>query len=223
MKTLQSIDVPSLSTRISGRIRSAILTGLWQPGEQIVESRLAKELGVGQNAVREALQELEFQGLVTKVPNRGNFVTKLEIREIDQIFEFRVEFESVAIAWARQAGRPTIEDRRNLDTYLEIMKSGAENGNFATFSAGDRDFHCALWRLSGNAFLCKALETITMPQFAYIFVRSMDETAMDLPAIVKQHREWLDFISKATPAKAAEYTRKITKSFWQQVRNSIAD
>jgi len=223
MKKLQSIDAPSLPTRISERIRTAIITGLWQPGEQIVESRLAKELGVGQNAVREALQELEFQGLVTKFPNRGNFVTKLEINEIDQIFEFRMEFESVAVAWARRAGRPTIEDRRHLDAHLESMRSGAEKGNFATFSAGDRAFHCALWRLSGNAYLYKALETITMPQFAYIFVRSIDETAMDLPAIVKQHREWLDIIMKATPEKAAEYTRTITESFWQQVRNSITD
>jgi DNA-binding GntR family transcriptional regulator len=102
------------------------------------------------------------------------------------------------------------------------MQAGALKGNFATFSAGDRDFHRSLWTLSGNAFLAKALETITMPQFAYIFVRSVDETAMDLPAIVKQHRDWLDFISTASPAKAAAYTRKITTSFWQQVRNSIA-
>ena len=223
MKTLQSIEVPSLSSRISERIRTAILTGLWQPGEQIIESRLAKELGVGQNAVREALQELEFQGLVTKIPNRGNFVTKLAIDEIDKIFEFRIEFEAVAIAWARRAGRPTVQDRQDLDTYLEIMETGASSGNFATFSAGDRDFHRALWGLSENAFLCKALEIVTMPQFAYIFVRSIDQTAMNLPAIVEQHREWVDFISKATPAKAAEYTRRITKSFWQQVRNSIAE
>src|SRR5687768_16144407 len=82
-----------LPERIAGMLREAILRGEWKAGDQIVESRVAKQLGIGQNAMREALLELEFQGLLTKIPNRGNFVTKMSQEDVRDIYQTRVELE----------------------------------------------------------------------------------------------------------------------------------
>lgn len=69
------IETATKKDRISELIRQAIISGKLQPGERIVEMQLAKELGVGNTAVREALFDLESKGFVTRVANKGTFVT----------------------------------------------------------------------------------------------------------------------------------------------------
>src|SRR5579859_7833774 len=91
-----AIEPVTLKDLVSGAVREAILNGKLSPGDRIVEIKLAKQLNVGQNAVREALQELEFQGFVTKTPNKGTFVTDLSLDDINQIYRFRKEFEGFA-------------------------------------------------------------------------------------------------------------------------------
>src|SRR5215471_10916325 len=99
--------VTPLPDRVAGFIREGIIQSKWNPGDQIIESRLAKQLGVGQHVVREALQHLEFEGYVRKIPNRGNFVTKLSREDIAHAFDFRLELEGLAARWARERGRPS--------------------------------------------------------------------------------------------------------------------
>jgi DNA-binding GntR family transcriptional regulator len=86
--------------------KEAILSGVIQPGEAIVESKVAQQLGAGVPLVREALIELEHQGYVQKVPYKGTTVTKLEPREVEKIFRLRTELESLAIEWARKNVTP---------------------------------------------------------------------------------------------------------------------
>ena len=87
----------------------------YQPGESIVESRVAQQLGAGIPLVREALIELEHQGYVQKIPYKGTTVTKLAQRDVEKIFRLRVELESLAIEWARENVTPAdIEDLRNI-------------------------------------------------------------------------------------------------------------
>src|SRR5690348_9384798 len=128
-----AIEPISLKGLVSSAIREAILNGKVSPGERIVESQLAKQMRVGQNAVREALQELEFQGFVIRVPNRGTFVTDFSLEDINQIYRFRVEFEGLAAQLAREAGRPNAEDVNQLEHAVNGMNEGAEANNFWQF------------------------------------------------------------------------------------------
>ena len=77
-----------------------IIAGQLHPGERIVESRVARQLGVGQPTVREALVALEHQGLVVRKANQGCVVTTLTRAEICEILRIRAELEVLAVELA---------------------------------------------------------------------------------------------------------------------------
>jgi DNA-binding GntR family transcriptional regulator len=215
--------VRSLPEQIADLVRGRIMSGQLRPGDQVVESRLAKQLGVGQNAVREALQDLEFQGFVVKFPHRGTFVTKLSREDLDQIYRIRAELESLAVEWARKHNRPDARDLERLEAILEESEKGADAGDFYTFARADTEFHRCLWELSGNTYLRKALEVVAVPLLSYVLIESQEHTTLNLKRLVRQHRDWLSVIASSSAEEAAEYTRKSIQSFWEQIVEVIGD
>ncbi len=215
------IEPISLKGLVSGAIREAILNGRLSPGERIVESRLSKQMKVGQNAVREALQELEFQGFVVKVPNKGTFVTDFSLEDIRQIYRFRMEFEGLAAQLARECGRPSEEDVREFEQAISGMQAGADTNSFWQFSRSDLEFHEILWRISGNRFVEKALRAVATPQFSYVLIRSFHHTRLNLAAVTQEHREILEVLKTAEPAACREYVSRKVEDFWRQIAASI--
>jgi len=92
-KALKLIQPMSKRDQVVAALKDAILRGEIQPGDAIVESRVAQQLGAGVPLVREALIELEHRGYVRKAPCKDTTVTKLERRQVEQIFRLRVELE----------------------------------------------------------------------------------------------------------------------------------
>ena len=103
---LKLIQPISKKNQVIQAIKEAILTGSINPGDQIVESRIARELGSGIPLVREALIELEQDGFVQKTPYKGTTVTKLGPKEIREIFQLRVELEALAVEWSKENVTP---------------------------------------------------------------------------------------------------------------------
>src|SRR5262245_55596344 len=99
---LKSIHAVSKRDQVTEAIREAILTGSIAPGEAIIESRVAQQLGSGIPLVREALIELEHEGFVQKVPYKGTRVVKLEREDVEHVFRLCVELEVLAIRWATE-------------------------------------------------------------------------------------------------------------------------
>src|SRR5260370_37952117 len=103
---LKLIQPISKKNQVVQAIKDAVLSRSIKPGEQIVESRIAHQLGSGIPLVREALIELEHQGFVQKTPYKGTIVTKLGPKEIREVFQLRVELEAIAVEWARDNFTP---------------------------------------------------------------------------------------------------------------------
>lgn len=221
--SFKAIEPISLKDLALSAIREAILSGGLSPGERITESRLSQQMHVGQNVVREALQELEFQGFVERVPNKGTFVTHFSREDINQIYRLRMELEGLAAQLAREAGRPTPEEVSQLELALGEMQAGADNGDFWKFSRSDLGFHELIWRISGNRFLQKALRAVATPQFSYVLIRSFRHTRLDLRAIVEEHRELLQVLKTADPLVCRQFVTKKVESFWQQIDRGIDD
>src|SRR4051794_9424605 len=89
------IAVTTKKERVAEAIQNAILSGKLSPGSRIVESQLAREIGVGNTVLREALFELESKGFVRRVANKGTFVTQLTLEDVEQIFCARREMEGL--------------------------------------------------------------------------------------------------------------------------------
>jgi len=218
--THADLTVTPLPDRVAGFIRDGIMRRTWNPGDQIIESRLAKQLGVGQHVVREALQHLEFEGYVRKIPNRGNFVTRLSRHDVAQAFDFRMELEPLAVRLSCNRWRPSDEDLPGVIAILDEMENAARAGDYARFQSADFSFHAALWDLAGDPHVSRALHMCVRPLFAFALLRLSGETLLDLKAVAQQHREWFLFLRSASAEDAAQRTREAIASFREQVLDS---
>ena len=169
-RVLQHIKPISKKDQVVEMIKGAILSGKMEPGEPIVENRVAQHLGVGTPLVREALLELEHQGFVQKFPYKGTVVTELGPDDIEHIFSLRVELESLAIEWAKKNATPT--GTAELLRLAQGMGQGAAEMRLDSFYEDDIAFHRKLWEMSGNPYLVDTLERLVVPLFAFFLMRN---------------------------------------------------
>src|SRR5882724_3240510 len=167
---LKLIQAISKKDQVVLAIKEAILTGTIQPGDQMVESRIAQQLGSGIPLVREALIELEHQGFVQKTPYKGTIVTKLGPEQIREIFELRIELEALAVEWARD--KITSADIDDLRKFTTRMDQAASELDLDQFYLSDLEFHRKLWSLSDNAYLIDMLERVVVPLFAFFVMKT---------------------------------------------------
>jgi len=93
-------DNYSLRGRVFGKLREDILLGKYKDMEELKEVVIGKELGVSRTPVREALRQLELEGLVTIIPNKGAYVTGISDKDVNDIFMIRSYLEGLCAAWA---------------------------------------------------------------------------------------------------------------------------
>ncbi len=195
---LTLIHAVSKRDQVVASLKEAILSGEIAPGEAIVESRIAKQLGAGIPLVREALIELEQQGYVQKVAYKGTTVTKLEREDVEQIFRLRVELETLAIDWARE--RVAEEDLRVLRELTAGMRQAAEALDLARFYENDLAFHRRIWELSGNGYLVDCLERVVVPLFAFFVMKNTRQAASYIES-AKSHEKIIDGMATLSGAR----------------------
>jgi DNA-binding GntR family transcriptional regulator len=200
----------SLSQSAAEAVREAIISGKLQPGERLVEQKLAASLGIGQPTLREALKELEYQGFVRKIPHKGSYVTQLTRDDFQKILEVRLTLESLAIK--RAAERINDRTAAQLTEIVDEMKTAAEEIDRATFHRCDIAFHRKIWEVSDNEYLAMALESIVFALFASVLFR---QKRTDFLAAVEQHRGMLQGLLTRDPAAALEAFRDQTLGFWR--------
>jgi DNA-binding GntR family transcriptional regulator len=160
-----------LADQIADSIRNMIVAGDLKPGDRIVESRIAREIGVGQPTVREALVALEHQGLVVRKANQGCVVTSLTRAEICQLIRIRAELETLAVELAVETASDA--EIAKLLTITDSMKAAAAECVPQRFFELDMSFHQTLWKLSNNPFLPRLLEQTLAPLLAFLFIRNL--------------------------------------------------
>ncbi len=211
---LKPITGGSLRTRLTEWLFDAILRGDLAPGTRIVEGKLARQLEVAQTTLREALQELEHQGLVTKSERRGNFVTKLTPKDMEDIYVVRLELEPIAAALAHQ--RMTAEDYRQLARILDEMRRASDRQDYLQVLKLDMSFHQSIWRLSGNRFVEKALNVVCPPVFANYMIRISSGDLYDFERDHEEHVELLATLKKGGPDQVRDAFRAMVEVFRSQ-------
>ena len=211
----------TLRHRIVEIIRQAIASGDLGPGDRVVELRLAKQLGVGNTAVREALFELERAGLVTRIPNKGSFITKMTWDDAQQIFQIRKELEGLAVELAVEHSSAT--DFEMLQGFVDGMKSAAETSDFERFYQNDLEFHRTLWRLSQNRYLASSLETLVVPLFAFFLIRTRLDYRVDLLGSAQRHHQLLDTIRNGHEVRDRMIASlDSSQVFWERAGRTLA-
>lgn len=99
-------------------LKDAILTLRFQPGQALSNRELASQLQISETPIRDALQELEQEGFVTRIPHKGTFVTKIDPKDIEETFQIRASLEQLAVCLAL----PTL-DQQALDEMLSLLNA----------------------------------------------------------------------------------------------------
>ncbi len=212
----------SMSQQIAQVLRTLIVTGDLNPGDRIVESRVAKQLGVGQPTVREALVQLEHQGLVARKMKQGCVVTVLTREEISQICRIRAELEVLAVELAVENASDV--DIQQLVVQTERMKTAAEARDISDFFTHDLVFHEILWELSGNAFLPRALAPLMLPLLAFLFIRNLrHHSHIDLIESAAAHMDIVEAILTRDKEHARKVLQQKLQMFYDQHVNLYED
>ena len=140
------------------RLREAIVTGRFQPSERLIESDLARELGVGRSAVRTALARLEHEGLVEHERHRGARVRLVGAREAVEILETRAVLEGLAARAA--AVQATPEDVEDLEQILAEMRRRLDAGDLLGASDQNAVLHGRILAISGHATAARLIATL---------------------------------------------------------------
>lgn len=139
-------------------LRSAITSGLLQPGERLMENQLAEQLRVSRTPVREAIRKLEQEGFVVMAPRRGTYVADLSIRDINEAFEIRTALEVLAAGLAAERIRE--EDLEELERLLVLIGELIEQADTAKIVEADCRFHDILYGATNNKTLASIISNL---------------------------------------------------------------
>ncbi|MCC2254738.1 GntR family transcriptional regulator [Ruminococcus sp. CLA-AA-H200] len=148
----------SLGGRVFQKIREDILNGKYRENDELRENTIGKELGVSRTPVREALRQLELEGLVTIIPNRGAYVTGISNKDIWDIYVIRSMLEGLCAGWATEHITQEQLDELEETLLLSEFQMNRESGfNAEQVAALDSRFHAILYEASGSRILSRVL------------------------------------------------------------------
>jgi DNA-binding GntR family transcriptional regulator len=139
-------DNYSLSSRVFHTLRENILSGKYSTDEELKEKSIGEELGVSRTPVREALRQLELEGLVTIIPNKGAYVVGITQKDIRDIYEIRSRLEGLCARWATQ--NITKEQLDELEENIYLSDFHTAKGNYEQVVELDNKFHELLYDAS---------------------------------------------------------------------------
>ena len=198
MADVPAIDRSSTTERVADALRTMLFGGDLSPGEPLREVSLAAGFGVARSTVREALQVLAGEGLVTRYPNRGVVVTELTPRDIADIFEARLVLESAGVR-AGAAGADLAPVTAALRTYSRAARAD-DAGSSVEATHAHLEFHASLVALLGNARLVATADTLTAD--LRLALASVERARRNARTQVADHRRLLTLM-RAGDADAA--------------------
>lgn len=150
-------DKYSLRWRVFHKLREDILSGKYSEHEELKEATIGAELGVSRTPVREALRQLELEGLVSIVPNKGAYVTGISQKDIHDIYVIRSYLEGLAAKWACE--RITEEEIESMEEIVYLSEFHAKKKHYEQLVELDNKFHECIYRASGSKILEHELTT----------------------------------------------------------------
>lgn len=144
-------DKYSLRGRVFNFIREGILSGRYAENEELKENAIGDKLGVSRTPVREALRQLELEGLVNIVPNKGAYVTGISAKDAHDIYVIRSYLEGLCARWACE--NVTKEQLDAMDEVIVLSEYHAQKGHYEQIVELDSKFHKLIYEAGGSKIL----------------------------------------------------------------------
>lgn len=149
-------DKYSLGSRVFNRLREEILNGKYKEKDELKEAAVAEELGVSRTPVREAFRQLELEGLIRIVPNKGAYVTGISSADVADIYEIRSLLEGLCAKWAtKKITKASIEE---MEETILLSEFHLAKENFEQLTELDNRFHMQLYEACESKMLIHLLK-----------------------------------------------------------------
>ena len=213
-------DKYSLRGRVFHRIRDDILSGKYQEHEELKEVAIGEEMGVSRTPVREALRQLELEGLVQIIPNRGAFVTGIQAKDVRDIYMIRALLEGLCARWACE--NITKEQIEAMEENVYLAEFHAGKGHMEQMAELDNQFHHILYDACNSKILEHSL--IDYHDYVLRIRRKTRSTIERSTQSNKEHRGIMEAIKAGNADLAERLADEHMKSAYDNmVRNGLYD
>lgn len=210
----------TLADEVTASIREAILGGKLEPGARLQEEKLASTLNVSRGPVREAIVQLEREGLVLVYRNRGTFVARLSLEDLEEVYSLRRAIEPLAVQRAIHYAEPAQlhELQMLVNKMAEYSAQGISEQKAAEL---DLRFHDVIYQASKHRRLYDCWNTMQ----AQIHILLLSRTVVDADFrqyTVPSHQDILDAIRNKNESLALALIEDHIKGSYERVSKSYA-
>ncbi len=192
----------ALSTDLFSNLRKDILQGKLRQGEKLTEQQICDEYNVSRTPVREAFRQLELEGFIETIPNRGAFVVGFSPQDIQDMYELRKSYEVLAVKWAIE--RITREEYEKLEEAFEFMEFYTQKKDVEKMLNINMNFHELIYKASHNRMLYHILSSYQLYIKQSKSSSRSDVSSSYLDEILEEHRAIFEaFRSKDADAGTA--------------------
>jgi len=185
-------------------IKNAIIGGEFEPGKRLIEEKLAEEMKTSRTPVREAIQKLEKEGLIYRLPRGGFAVKGVTEEEVDEVFGLRGILEGYAGFLATE--RMEQGELKGLEEIIDKEEECLKNINAEDFIRLDAEFHDALYKAAKNTRLYNLLNDLRDYMYRYRVIIQRYQRKAELA--VQDHREMLTSIKNKNARQVERLVRK---------------
>lgn len=179
-------------------LRQAILKGELQPGERLMEIKLAERLGVSRTPIREAIRKLELEGLVVMIPRKGAAVANITEKDTKDVLEVRRTLEMFAVEVA--CDRITPEQLVQLKEAAKGFEASKGSMDLIRIAETDMKFHEIIYEATHNERLVQMLNNLRENMYRYRIEYLKDPNYYD--SLVREHQEILDAVETGEKERA---------------------
>lgn len=216
IEAMGKIVYQTLRENVADAIRMKILSGELEPGARIVEQEIAEELGVSRGPVREALRQLEEEGLVEYARNVGCSVKKITLEDIYEIYLLRATYEIVAVKLLK--GNFSDEALAEMARILDRMKT-LEVKDFHDAISYDNQMHGAIIRETGLPRLTKTWTALNYGNIISYYAGNKDLAA----AVARQYPIHKNLYDVCRTRDCAKICRAILDHYMLTIRRKLAE
>lgn len=213
-------DKFSLRGRVYHKIRDDILNGVYKDNEELREVAIGEELGVSRTPVREAFRQLELEGLIQIIPNKGAYVTGITVKDVQDIYMMRSKLEGLAARWAVE--NITDEQMNEMEENIYLSEFHASKGHSEQIANLDNRFHEILYEACNSKMLKHQLQDFH-EYVLRVRKRTLSENKRGA-ASTEEHKIIMEAIKAKDADKAERAANKhIENAYKNMVKNGLKE
>lgn len=213
-----------LSEQVKEQLLDDILSGKYKPGDRLVESQIAKQMGISQSPVREALRDMMAMRFVEVQPHKGARVRKVSQREIIDIYPVRACLEELAGQLAVENAPDYIDD---LEMAVDMMTKAHAKGDAKTMAQWDVKFHRTILEASNNKILIETWNSLMIEARTYVTLSNLMQRRPEVDLAV-WHTPIIEALQSRDAERCGKEMRKhveeigvVMRGVFQDVENDV--